>query len=121
MKLFLTLMAIAVVASGCTSKSKAELRAREAYMAGQRDAMARAGDAQNPNVRFVGPVRNREMQWYNGLTLALAISAAGYTDARDPRTIVIHRRQERIPFDPADLLRGKDVELEPGDTIEIQP
>jgi hypothetical protein len=123
MKLFLLPVAatMLIAASGCTSKSTAEARAREAYAAGQRDAVARTPDPQRTSIRFIGPVQNTEVAWVDGLTLAHAISAAGYTEARDPATIVIYRQRGRIPFDPADLLRGKDFELQPGDSVEIHP
>jgi hypothetical protein len=78
-------------------------------------------EARRTNIRIIGPVQYPEIAWREGLTLALAISTASYTDARDPRTIVVSRQRERIPFAPADLLRGKDLDLEPGDTIEIHP
>jgi len=119
--LLLSLLFAGLAMSGCTTKSKAAARAREAYLAGERQAIASVSDAQRTSIRFIGPVRNVDVPWSEGLTLARAISAAGYTDIRDPRTIIVNRKNERIPFDPADLLRGKDLELEPGDTIEIHP
>jgi len=56
-----------------------------------------------------------------GLTLAQAIVAAGCYDQRDPRAIVLIRRGERIAIGTKILLRGDDVPLEAGDTVEIHP
>ncbi|MCU0785891.1 MAG: hypothetical protein MUF81_17975 [Verrucomicrobia bacterium] len=106
---------------GCTTNSKSDKQAREAFAAGQRQGIAQAEEARRVNIRFLGPVRQPEIAWANGLTLAQAIAAAGYADARDPRTIVVIRQSGRIPVDPKTLLRGEDLPLEPGDTIEIHP
>jgi len=122
MKCFVCLIALAAcVLCGCTTKSRANARAREAFVAGQRQALAQTTEARRTSIRFIGPVRQPEIEWVDGLTLARAIVAAGYTDARDPKTIVVNRQRERIPVDLADLFKGKDLDLEPGDTIEIHP
>ncbi|MSU58767.1 MAG: hypothetical protein EXS35_11460 [Pedosphaera sp.] len=122
MKSFICLAAIAACAlCGCMTKSRANNRAHDAFVAGQRQGIAQAAEARRTSIRFIGPVRQREIEWEDGLTLARAIVAAGYTDARDPKTIVVSRQRERIPVDLADLFRGKDLPLEPGDTVEIQP
>ena len=122
MKSFLIfLLASFTVFSGCTTRSKANARAREAFVAGQRAGFSQADDARRTNIRVLGPVRQPEIAWTDGLTLARVIAAAGYSDARDPRTIVVIRQREQIPFDPKALLRGDDLPLEPGDTVEIHP
>jgi len=115
------LIALAIVLTGCTTRSKANARAREAFVAGQRAGLAQADDARRTSIRMIGPVRQPEIAWTEGLTLVRAIAAAGYSDARDPRAIVIIRQRERIPCDPQALLRGDDLPLEPGDTVEIHP
>ena len=113
------LLALALV--GCTTRAKANKQAREAFAAGQRQGFAQAAEARRINIRFLGPVRQPEIAWADGLTLAQAIAAAEYADARNPQTIVIVRQSGRIPVDPKILLRGEDLPLEPGDTVEIHP
>ena len=122
MKLFPVLvLASAVVVAGCTTRSKASAQARAAFVAGQRAGIAQADDARRTSIRVVGPVRQPEIAWTEGLTLARVVAAAGYSEARDPRSIVVIRQREQIPFDPQALLRGEDLPLEPGDTVEIRP
>lgn len=116
----LTVLALSATV-GCTTKSKAKAEARAAFQAGQQQAFANVNDARRVNIRFIGPVKHAEVVWSSGLTLVQAIDAAGYTDARDPRVIVIIRQRERLEVPPADLLSGKDWPLEPGDMIEIHP
>ena len=105
--------------SGCTTRSKA--RAQAAFAAGQQQALAQLRDAQRMIIRVLGNVRNPEIPWTEGLTLAQAIVAAGCYDQRDPREVVVIRRGERIAIEAKVLLRGDDVPLEAGDTIEIHP
>jgi hypothetical protein len=107
--------------AGCTTKSKANARAREAFLAGQQQGIAQVNEARRINIRFVGPVRHPEVRWEDGLTLIQAIAAAEYTDARDPRIILIIRQSERVAVSPRELLAGRDVPLAPGDTVEIHP
>lgn len=112
---------LTVTTMGCASRSKAQARAQAAYAAGQQQAMARMYEAQRTSIRVLGNVRNPEIQWTEGLTLARVIVAAEWLDRQDPRQIVVVRQRERFPVDPAVLLRGNDVPLEPGDTIELHP
>jgi hypothetical protein len=112
---------LALALAGCTTRSKANKQSREAFAAGQRQGLAQVADAQRVNIRFVGPVRQPEIPWAEGLTLAQAIAVADYVDARNPRAIVIIRQGRRIPIEPETLLRGEDLPLEPGDTVEIHP
>lgn len=121
MRLLLHLMAIAVLASGCTTKARSKAEARAAYEAGQRQALSGLLDARRVNIRFIGPVHNPEVVWTEGLTLIPAIAAAGYNDARDPNVIVIIRQRQRIEVSPLQLNDVKAFPLEPGDTIEIHP
>lgn len=119
--LVLAILLLATAVGGCTTRSKANARARAAFAAGQQQALAQAADARRINIRFLGPVRQPEILWQDGLTLAQAIALADYADARDPNVILIIRQRERVPVSPRDLLAGKDLPLEPGDTIEIHP
>jgi len=117
----LSLLLFAIVTGGCTSRSKAKGQAQAAYAAGQQQAIARMSDAQRTSIRVMGNVRNPEIPWTDGLTLAQAIVAAEYLGAHNPRQIAVVRQRERFPMDPNALLRGQDIPLEPGDTVEIHP
>ncbi len=122
MKILLSsLLLVAFAATGCTSRSKANARARAAYAAGQQQAMARISDAQRTSIRVVGQVRHPEISWTDGLTLARVIVEAEYLGQHNPRQIAVVRQRERLSIDPNALLRGQDVPLEPGDTVEIHP
>lgn len=113
---------LAFAICGCASRSKERARAAAAAFAGgQRQAFEEVAEARRVHIRVLGPVRQPEIEWADGLTLAEAIVAADYTMPGDPRAIWIVRQRERIFVDPKRLLRGEDVPLEPGDTIEIQP
>ena len=59
------------------------------------------------------------MPWVEGLTLAQAIATATYTAHGNPKEIILLRRGESATIDPKDLLNGRDVPLEPGDTITL--
>ena len=122
MKFFCQLIFLgAVLFTGCTTRSKAHARAREAFQAGQSQGVAQANEARRINIRILGPVQQAEVHWQDGLTLLQAIAAAGYLDSRDPNVIFIIRQRERIQVSPRDLLAGKDQPLEPGDTVESHP
>jgi hypothetical protein len=120
MKAFLVLI-LALPLCGCMTKSKAKAEARAAYFAGQQRGFAQMQEAQRTNIRVIGPVQNPEITWTNGLTLAQVVAAANYTGRSDPKDIFIYRQRERLYFDPKALLNGKDLPLEPGDTVEIRP
>jgi hypothetical protein len=120
-KLLAFLLLLALTAGGCTSRSKAKARAQAAYAAGQQQAISRLSDAQRTSIRIMGNVRNPEIPWTDGLTLAQAIVGAEFVGQHNPRQIVIVRQRERFPVDPKALLRGEDIPLEPGDTVEIHP
>jgi hypothetical protein len=109
---------LAVALAGCTTKSAAKQQAREAFASGQRQGLA---EGQRVNIRVLGPVRNPEIPWTDGLTLAQAIAAAETANRGVPKAIFLIRKGERGFIDPKVLLRGEDVPLEPGDTVEVQP
>ena len=102
---------------GCVSKTKAQAEARAAYAAGQRDAFASIAAAQRTSIKVFGPVQHPEVPWVEGLTLAQAIATANYTARSHPEEIILLRRGENATIDPRDLLNGRDVPLEPGDSI----
>ena len=105
---------------GCVTKSQARAQAQAAYLAGQRDALAKMAADQHASVYIVGPVQKSEVPWVEGLTLAQAIATANYTSLHNPKEITITRQGEQARFNPKDLLNGHVVPLEPGDTITIR-
>ena len=117
----LMMAASIILVSGCVSAAKAKAEARAAYNAGQQDAMARMSQVEKLNITVVGPVRNSMVAWKDELTLASALLAAEYLSNTDPRQILIMRKGMAIPVDPNQLLNGKDVPLQPGDIIHLQP
>jgi hypothetical protein len=120
MKRLLTLLLV-VALCGCASKVKKRTQAQAAYQMGQQRAYDQIFEARRINIRVVGPVRNPEIQWSEGLSLTQAIITANYTAAGTPQQIAIVRQQERISVDAEALLHGGDFPLEPGDTIELHP
>ena len=110
-----------VAASGCISKSQADAKAHQAFLAGQREAMmARAPQPNSNTVTLVGPVRTPSIPWTADLTLAKAIVNAGYQSSNDPKQIMIVRNGQAIPVNPKSLLSGEDVPLMAGDMIVLQ-
>jgi hypothetical protein len=112
----------AFAVAGCVSKSKADLQARMAYLAGERDAylQIQAQRARGPSVTVLGQVKNHIVKWTPGLSLSQAIVRAEYTAARDPSGILIHRAGQDIQINPKQLLSGTDVPLEPSDVVELR-
>ncbi|MGB7747936.1 MAG: hypothetical protein WBN75_11685 [Verrucomicrobiia bacterium] len=111
---------IATSFCGCVTKSQANAQVQAAYLAGQRDALAKMAADQHPSVYIVGSVQNSEVPWVEGLTLAQAIATANYTSRHNPKEITITRQGEQASINPKDLLNGHVVPLEPGDTITIR-
>ena len=103
------------------SKSAANTQAQAAFLAGQQQALSQISDPRRVNIRILGPVRFPEIAWTSGLTLAQVIADAEYLGQTAPRYVMVIRARERVPFDPEALLRGEDLPLEPGDTVEIRP
>ncbi len=104
---------------GCVTEAQANARAREAYLAGQKAALASMA-GQGQGVAIVGPVQYHNVPWVEGLTLSQAIATATYTGHRNPKFITLTRQGEQATINPKDLLNGNVVPLEPGDTIMIQ-
>ena len=120
-KAFFWVLLVALGSAGCTSNSNAKAQARQAFLAGQQQALARMLQAGAPNVTVLGPVHNPIMPWTEDLTLAKAIVAAGYYGRTDPKGIVIHRNGQDMPIDPKQLLSGEDMLLQAGDVVEVRP
>lgn len=114
------MLALALLANGCTSKSKAQSDARTAFLAGQQQAMMRMQQGQSPIVTVHGKVRNTTIPWTEGLTVAKAIVAAEYFGMTDPREILVVRQGFARRVDPGKLLGGEDLPLLPGDLMEIR-
>jgi hypothetical protein len=113
---------IALSLTGCVSKTKAQMQARRAFLAGQRHALLEGQpSAQTTDVVFVGQVNHPVVTWTDGLTLAQAILAADYFSPENPSAIVIRRGGEEIDFPPYRLLNGEDFPLQPGDLVEMRP
>lgn len=119
MNIFVWILALALVAvTGCVSKSKADAQARAAYIAGQQAAYQSMGQTMT-DVVVLGDVQKHEVPWVSGLTLAQALATATYTGTHDPQSIILKRNSVETPFDPKQLLSGKDVPLQPGDIISV--
>ena len=117
------LLLITIALSGCVSKSKADARARAAFMAGQQQAMVRMQQiqGQGASVTVNGEVRNRVVPWTEGLTLAKAVLAADYYGTKDPGQIIIVHNGIATQVDPRQLLSGVDIPLQPGDIVQLMP
>ena len=116
---------LAATFSGCVSKSKADAKARAAYLAGQQQAIMRVQQAQTqgqgPSVTVNGEVRNHVVPWTEGLTLAKALVAADYLGAADPGQILIVHNGRATRVEAKQLLSGVDIPLQPGDIVQLMP
>ena len=115
---FLSLL-LSLALAGCISKSKAKAQQKEAFAAGQQQAMERILQNRN-SVTVLGPVKNPLITWTEDLTLAKALVAADYYLRGDPKEIMIVRNGKAIPVDVKQLLAGEDVTLQAGDVINIR-
>jgi hypothetical protein len=116
----LLVLASSQVLTGCVSQSKAEAQAQAAFVAGQQQALARMQQAPVAGevVRINGQVRQPVLPWVPGMTLGSALLAADY-QGPDPVQIFIARAGRAIQVDPKELLQGRDVQLLPGDVVQI--
>jgi outer membrane murein-binding lipoprotein Lpp len=122
--LALSISAVALLA-GCTTKSTAQAKAQQAYLAGQNAALRQQLEQQQqasqaPGVTVVGPVQNPQVPWVAGLTLAQAVATANYLGTQAPKEIIITRQGESARLDADVLLNGVPVPLEPGDVVELR-
>jgi hypothetical protein len=112
---------LALLLTGCVSKSNARKQAGGSFNAGEQKALLEQQQMQEPAVWFRGDVRNQRVPWTEGLTLAQAILAAQYTWNWDPRLVTITRAGEVYSVNARRLLRGQDNPLlEAGDLVEIR-
>ncbi len=109
------------ILGGCVTKAKAKAQADAAYLAGQRDAMARVQQTQpqTPSVRIEGPVKTSVVPWTSGLTLGQAIVAAEYQGVGDPTEILVIRGGMAHRIDIRGLFNGDDPLLQAGDVVHI--
>jgi hypothetical protein len=116
---------LAAIFGGCVSKSKADAKARAAFIAGQQQAIMRLQQAQTqgqgPCVTVNGEVRNHVVPWTEGMTLARAVVAADYLGTADPGQILVVRNGLATPVEPGQLLSGVDIPLQPGDIVQLMP
>jgi len=112
--------AMVMTISGCVSKSSADARVQAAYFAGQRAAFVATGADPHTSVGVVGPVKHSRVPWVDGLTLVQAIATAEYVGRHNPQEIIITRHGQLINVDPAAVLNGHPVSLQPGDTVELR-
>ena len=121
--LALSISAAALLA-GCTTKSTAQAKAQQAYLAGQNAALRQQLEQQQasqaPGVTVVGSVQNSQVPWVAGLTLAQAVATANYLGAQAPKEIIITRQGESTKLGADVLLNGVAVPLEPGDVVELR-
>ena len=125
--LFVAMLSAGILASGCVSESKAKLREKNAFLAGQNtvlqqqqaDSSAKTA-AESPGVTIVGAVQHPQVPWVTGLTLAQAISTATYIGPDEPKQIILTRHGETAAMDANVLLSGTDIPLEIGDIIELR-
>ena len=106
---------------GCVTKSKAKAQARDAFVAGQQQAMTmtRMQQAQGPSVTVVGRVRNGVIPWTADLTVAKAIVTADYFGTSDPHQIFVIHNGKATRIDSKQLLSGEDLPVQAGDMIQI--
>jgi hypothetical protein len=119
MKWITCLLALALAISGCTTKAKSKREADRAYSAGRQRALAET-QPQVASVFIMGNVSNHAVPWTEDLTLAQALIAAQYLGAGNPTEIVVVHNGFATTVDPARLLHGQDMKLEPNDRIEVR-
>lgn len=111
---------VSLSVTGCVSKARHRLEVREAYVAGQQQALAQMRPVSTTDVIVHGNVNNSLVPWQEGMTLAKAISEAHYNDIHnDPRMIILRRGVETMQITPNELLNGGDVPVKAGDVIEL--
>jgi len=118
MKICFSILLMALMATGCTSRSKARLHAENAFLAGQNAALRQ--QAARNGVTITGAVQNSQVPWVVGLTLAQAVATANYVGAEPPKAIAITRQGETAVLEAKVLLDGTDIPLEVGDVVELR-
>jgi hypothetical protein len=109
---------IMIPLAGCVTKATADAQAKMAFLAGEKAAYQNMQSSQTA-IMVLGAVQKHQIPWVDGLTLAQAISTAGYNGAHDPTDIILKRNSVQTEIDPKQLLNGKDIPLQPGDVVSI--
>ncbi len=105
---------------GCVSQTKARADAQAAFAAGQRQALVIGQQPnQGPVVTLIGEVKTPVLTWAPDLTLARAIVLSEFYGATEPAEIFVYRQGRAMRFTAEELLKGKDVFLQPGDVIQL--
>lgn len=118
MKFCPAILILALAAAGCSTK----LKQQNAFLAGQNAALRQQlqAQAQANGITVVGPVKNPNVPWVAGLTLAQAIATADYIGPNAPKQIIITRQGESATLDAKVLLDETNIPLETGDVIELR-
>ncbi len=119
----LATVSVGILTVGCVSESKARLREKNAFLAGQNTVLQQKqaeSAAESPGVTIVGAVQHPQVPWVTGLTLAQAISTANYVGQDEPKQIILTRHGESAAMDANVLLNGTDIPLDIGDVIELR-
>ena len=118
--LILCCVLLAFCSASCVTKSKANAKARDAFLAGKQQGLAMQPNA--ASVWVVGNVKTPLIPWTEDLTLVHALIAADYQGAGDPGQIVLMRNGQPANYISArQLLNGFDLPLRAGDRIEVRP
>lgn len=118
---FISLL-VMLLLCGCASKGPS-LQQRQAYMAGQQQAIQAAqhpAQPQGPVVYFRGPVRNPVVPYTEGMTLSQALVSAYYTGFMNPLVVrIIRDGQVVVELKGIDLLHHEDAPLQAGDVVQV--
>lgn len=119
----IALLALGVLAGGCTTKAKARREARIALEMGRLQAMAAQSQNANQNqgtLMIRGNVRTPIVIWQPGMTLSRAIATAHFNSVFPPRGILVVRAGVTHTVDMQRWAQGaEDPEVQPGDLVEI--
>lgn len=126
--IFAVVLSGGIFTSGCHSESKAQLREKNAFLAGQNSVLlqqqaqaAQQTAAQSPSIQVLGAVQHPQVPWVSGLTLAQAIATANYVGQAEPKQIIITQSNgETATLDASAILNGTDIPLQIGDVIELR-
>ena len=120
MKFIFSILIFAFAVSGCTTKSSSRLRAQNAFLAGQNEALRQSAAPNFSGVTIIGAVQNKQVPWVAGLTLAQAVATANYIGQAEPKKIIMTRAGESATLEAKVLLGGPDIPLEVGDVVELR-
>lgn len=111
---------LVITLGGCISKSTARKQRNVAFIEGKNAGMMQALQTQAQSVTVIGDVKNRVLTWNQDMTVATAFLQANYQGVVEPRGFLVRHGSEQFRLSADELLDGKDLQLLPGDTLEIQ-